>query len=117
MDGLVRMHQTVRRRDSRTLHDCEEEVQKLPIYQLQRQEGDQSMQRSPLLAGVQVSQGSTPDYRVTNGWIVCLFSFHFCNVVCPIVLWMPGMSFLDILGGYRPCGAPSPSFGPLPAQK
>lgn len=95
MDSLVRMHQTVRRWDSRTLHDCEEEVQKLPVHQLQRQEGDQSMQRSPLLAGIQVSLGHTPDSRVTNGWTVRLFSFHFCSIVCPVVLWMPGMSFVD----------------------
>lgn len=28
-------------------------------------------------------------------------SFHFCSVVCPVVLWMPGTSFCTLLGGHR----------------
>lgn len=75
MDSLVRMHQTVWRWDSGALHDCEEEVQKLPVYQLQRQERDQSVQCTPLLA----SKGTTPWGRIPDsgppmaGWFVCLF--------------------------------------------
>lgn len=71
VDSLVRMHQTVRRWDPRALHDCEEEVQKLPVYQLQRQEGDQSVQRAPLLVGVQLPRAAF-QILVTNGWVVCL---------------------------------------------
>lgn len=71
MDSLVRVHQTVRRWDPGTLHDCEEEVQKLPVHQLQRQEGDQSVQRAPLLVGVQLPRAAF-QILVTNGWVVYL---------------------------------------------
>lgn len=87
MDSLVRMHQTVRRWNSGTLHDCKEEIQKLPVYQLQRQEGDQSMQRSSLLARVRVPQGCTLDSRITNGWIICLRQFKLCTLVFIFAVW------------------------------
>lgn len=91
VDGLVGVHQTVRRRDSGTLHDCKEEIQKLPVYQLQRQEGDQSMQCSHLLARVRVFQGCTLDSTVTNGWIVCLLvclrQFKLCTLVFTSAVW------------------------------
>lgn len=71
VDSLVRMHQTVWRWDPGALHDCEEEVQKLPVYQLQRQEGDQSVQCAPLLVGVPLPRASF-QILVTNGWVVGL---------------------------------------------
>lgn len=126
VDSLVGMHQPVRRRDSGTLHDCKEEVQKLPVYQLQRQEGDQSMQCPPLLAGVHVFQGCTLDSRVTNGWIVCLLvclrpfksctSFHFCGVFCPVVCGCRVHPFCILVGGHRLSRAPSSAAGPPPAD-
>lgn len=73
VDSLVRVHQTVRRWDPGTLHDCEEEVQKLPVHQLQRQEGDQSVQRAPLLVGVQLPRAA-PDssHQWLGGVFACL---------------------------------------------
>ena len=77
MDSLVRMHQTVWRRDPGTLHDCKEKVQKLPVYQLQRQEGDQSMPCPPVLTRVHVSQGCTLDTPQSHQWLDCLFACLF----------------------------------------
>lgn len=71
MDSLVRMHQTVWRWDSGALHDCKEEVQKLPVYQLQRQKGDQSMQCSPLLAGYK-GLGLHSGFQ-SHQWLDCWF--------------------------------------------
>lgn len=83
LDSLVRMHQTVRRRDPGTLHDCEEEVQKLPVYQLQRQEGDQSVQRPSVLTRVHVSQGCTldPQRQWLDRLFACLRQFQLCTLV------------------------------------
>ena len=84
LDSLVRMHQTVRRRDPGTLHDCEEEVQKLPVYQLQRQEGDQSVQRPSVLTRVHVSQGCTLDperHQWLDRLFACLRQFKLCTLV------------------------------------
>ena len=57
--------------------------QKLPVYQLQRQEGDQSVQRPSVLTRVHVSQGCTldPQRQWLDRLFACLRQFQLCTLV------------------------------------
>lgn len=104
MDCLDRMFYTLWRWNSGTLHDGKEEIQKYSVYQLQRQKGAKSMQCSSLLAkqGFQVMH-SELNGKSTLVWFLkqqkiykVYISFHFCSVVCFLVLLVQEVYFINI---------------------